>query len=208
MTNIQIDIITSRKLRRLKSWGSDQIMIADNYSVTKRLVNGGVMGQFSLVNLYMLDSNGNWAGTWSANELYTSLISVDVARIGALQTPDEYTVDQKMNWLFFGGRDIWGAPLAGYYEKDWRQASNPRMIGAVYAGNSVEVFEERVFHDVFFNGRTESEIVMSRIRTGWEVIQEVTAVDDLDRPILPKGRIILPILTRHASCWVMNRWLM
>lgn len=209
-------------IRTLKPWAYDAGMIADNYSVTKRLVliNGEwvAIGQFSLINLYMEDANG-WVNTWSANELFSELTHDELMKIKALQIADEYSVDTKMGWLTNGGPTgtKWISPMRLPDGGDWRTANRIQMIGATYAGEKVEVID-RQEKTISFNGKTET-VWMVRINTfkpsDWgktwfthpHLVQRVTAVDSGDGVIKPKGIIYLPLITRHASCWILERWL-
>lgn len=191
-------------LRTVKPWG-DPVMTADSYSVAKRLINGQVVGQFSLVQVYQTDALG-FIGDMGANTTARNVTSSELMYIASLQAADEFTVDQKMVWLLGGGNGKWGSPMRGEWGagETWKDARNVQMIAAVWAGQPVEVLEERTFYNVVWQGKVEPSVEMCRIKTGRVV--EVTAVNGGDRLILPKGHIFLPLWFR-ATPWVFRRWL-
>lgn len=203
---------STNRLRQLRPWG-DPVMFADTYSVFVRTINGQPIGQFSMVVPYMLDKSGNWLGDWSANTLSMPITHDQIMQIASIQVADDYTVDQKMGWLNGGGDGKWGFPMKSSLE--WEIATDLRLIGAIWAGQWVEIIDHAVF-TVNFNGKFET-IPMSRIKTfdDWPnlsrkhpQVQEVTAVDKQDSPILPKGHIWMPVLLKGASNWVFDRWLL
>lgn len=206
---------------RLKLWGDDPQVVADNYSVFRRLINGEPVAQFSHFQPYMLDYNGMWVGSWVSNDLYYRHDTASLMKIAALQ--NAANLQQVMNWLMYGGQGTWGAVMAGEYPTgaQWAEAINIRQIGAVYAGQLVEIVERRTFASVSYNGKVEDAIPMSRIRTfdpsqDWgktnathpHLVHEVTCVTKDDQPMhAPVGVVYLPLVFRHASIWLMDRHL-
>lgn len=178
------------------------IMIADGFDARQR----GNVGQFCMVTPYILRADGSWVGTWSSNSNHSP---IDLNRIAAMQTADEFDRDTKMRWLTIGESGefdgSWGSPCA--CTGDWRTATDGRMIGAVYAGNPVTVLETRTM-TVRFNERIET-VPMCRIQTGWDVVHKVTVIDRNNNNFgdRPRGRIYLPIWTQYAEYWLMERWL-
>jgi hypothetical protein len=200
----------SPTIRRLKRWAEDTGMIADNYSVFVRLVDGVPIGQFSHIQLYMLDGLGDWIGSWSSNDIFSSLTPNDLTRIAAMQITDGYTLAQKMNWLMYGGSGQWGGVMQAVYPTSarWMEAVNIKQIGAAYANNNVTILDTRTFVNVPYNGKEGAAVPMSRIKTGWDVIHEVTCVSKNDVTMsTPVGKVYLPLITKTDSVWVMNRWL-
>lgn len=211
----------SRTLRTLKAWGEDDGMIQDTYSVTQRLVNGEVVGQFSLIQLATFDNDGRFIG-WGANQEASKLSNGDLNRIAQMQVPDEFGLDAKMQWLTNGGNGEWGSPLKATYPPgpaSWRQADKIFQINAVYAGQQVQVIETDT-KTITFNGKRET-VPMSRIATfnrvtdwgyTWQshpwLVHKVTMADKNDRyGERPKGIIYLPLITKTANVWIMDRWL-
>ena len=178
-------------------------MQADSYDAKLR----GDVGQFGLVSVVQFDAAGNWIGDMSANTTFCNISTLELLYIASLQKPVQYTLDQIMGWLMWGGEDTWGAPMRGAWLKGqtWRDAKNVKMIGAVYAGQPVTLTgEQRVFR-LPWNGKTE-DVPMSRIKTG--TLQKVTVVDRANRyGEEPKGVIWLPLKFRTNSVWIPNRWL-
>lgn len=213
--NIITRFSRSGNFRIVKSWG-DPVMKADGYSTSVRLVlnpNTGQMermGQFSHVVPYQPTLGDS---TWSANDLACSLTNAQLLAIASIQQDDEYSVDQKMNWLTDSGDGSWGAPIR--CNGDWLLASDARLIAGVWAGQPVELTGEHSTFLVSFNDKVVN-VPMSRIYTfyDWSHISrthpqvvECTAVDANDRPILPHGHIYLPLVFRTGSVWVFDRWL-
>lgn len=229
MVNVQISVSVKspRIFRRLKKWG--QFREGDSYSVYERLVDrdddgevDDTIGQFSLIQLYMLDEDGEWIGGWSANQEAANLSNSDMLKIAALQVPDEFSLDAKMNTLMFGGSDKWGCPMRATYSSgaNWRNATNIKQISAAYAGQLVEILETRTFYNVPWQDRVEASVPMSRIKvftpadwgkthfTNPEIVHIVTVVDDNDiYGERLKGIVYLPLITKTQSCWVFDRWL-
>lgn len=204
-------------LRRVKWWGSSPQMTTDTYSVTKRLINGQVVAQFALIQVWSI-TDGVPFGDWSANTSATALTQATLNKIAALQ-PNDVPLQQKMDWLCFGGRDRWGSPLRAYYANgNWHEATAIKQINAIYAGNTVQVLETNLM-SIRWQGVTET-VPMCRIRTfqpdDWgathathpHLVHEVfgAAASPTDKQYTPKGRIFLPIICR-GDAWVMSRWL-
>jgi hypothetical protein len=134
-----------------------------------------------------------------------------------MQIPDDYNVEQKMQWLTWSGVDSWGAPMRIPGGGDWKTAPAVQMIGAVWAGNMVEVLERRSFI-VRYNGVLD-DVPMSRIRTFTRadfgksyatdphIVHNVLAVGGTDKPHYAKGKIYLPLIFKYASVWTFDRWL-
>ncbi len=194
----------SPNIRTVKKWGTPQ-MVADGYSAKIRVdpVTGEPVGQFALVQVYQLDSSGRYIGSMAANQTYKSLTRIEMITIAAQQTPDECTVDQKMVWLTDGCDGDWGAVIK--CSTDWQTTTDAKLIGAVYAGQPVEVLEQRTFTNVLWQGNIEASVPMSRIQVG--TIQKVTVVDKNDNyGERPKGVIYLPLWFRETP-WIFDRWL-
>lgn len=192
-------------IRTLKAWGG--AMTADSYSATVRVGPDGLpIGQFSHIQLYTLDANGR-PMDWGSNESASRLTLAQLLDIADMQpTGDGFTLNQKMEWLLYGGSDRWGAPMRAHYtDGKWWQATDIRIINAVYARNPVQVLSTTE-RRVQWKGVWQT-VPMCRIRTGRDVVHEVTCVDRNDRPILPKGKIVLPLVTRTEHVEVMERWL-
>ena len=193
---------SSEVVRIVKKWELPE-MQADSYDAKLR----GDVGQFGLVSVVQFDAAGNWIGDMSANTTFCNISTLELLYIASLQKPVQYTLDQIMGWLMWGGEDTWGAPMRGAWLKGqtWRDAKNVKMIGAVYAGQPVTLTgEQRVFR-LPWNGKTE-DVPMSRIKTG--TLQKVTVVDRANRyGEEPKGVIWLPLKFRTSSVWIFDRWL-
>ena len=193
---------SSEVVRIVKQWELPE-MQADSYDAKLR----GDVGQFGLVSVVQFDAAGNWIGDMSANTTFCNISTLELLYIASLQKPVQYTLDQIMGWLMWGGEDTWGAPMRGAWLKGqtWRDAKNVKMIGAVYAGQPVTLTgEQRVFR-LPWNGKTE-DVPMSRIKTG--TLQKVTVVDRANRyGEEPKGVIWLPLKFRTSSVWIFDRWL-
>ena len=191
-------------IRTLKPWGGP--MTADSYSATVRVGPDGLpIGQFSHIQLYTLDANGR-PMDWGSNETASRLTLRQLLDIADMQPDDGFTRDQKMDWLLFSGLDRWGSPLrAEYSDGKWWQATDIRIINAVYARNPVQVLSTTT-RRVQWRGVWQT-VPMCRIRTGWDVVHDVTCVNHSDVPILPRGRIVLPLVTRTEHVEVMERWL-
>lgn len=187
--------------RTVRKWGAAG-MVADTYSATVRTINGQPVGQFGLVQVYQL-VNGVYIGDMSANTTFCNISHSEMLAIADLQTADEYSVDTKMNWLTNGGSGAWGCPMS--CTGDWQTATDGKLIGAVYAGQPLEVLEQRTFTNVRWNGKIEAEVPMSRIKPG--TLQKVTVVDQADRyGEKPKGIVWLPLKFR-GEAWIFDRWL-
>lgn len=188
-------------LPRIRPWG-DPIMRADGYSTYIRTVNGQRYGQFSHVIPYMLDDQGNWLGSWSANYLKTAVTHQQMLDIADMQTADEFTVNQKMSWLTNGGDGTWGAPIK--CTGDWQKTTDAHLIGACWANTTIILADERKQFTIHFNSKVET-VWMRRVKL--PQVQECTAVGADDTPRLPKGKIILPVQMPGASNWIFERWL-
>lgn len=200
MTSVTVSIMSSKqtaKTLRVKRW-DESPMQADGFSASLL----GDVGQFARITPYFMQA-GVWVGSWSSNANYRVLYHNDLLRIAALQTDDEKTVDQKMNWLTAG--DTFASPI--FTEgRDWDVVANAHLAGAVYAGQPVTVIDHAT-KTIRFNGKTET-VPMSRIQTGWGVVQYVTAVSREDKYLLrPCGLVRLPIIVAFEETWLLDRWL-
>jgi hypothetical protein len=196
--------------RQLIRW-DNPIAIQDGYSAQFR----GNIGQFTMCPVYVTDQAGKWEGTWAENQMATPLTNDQMLQIAALQTADEFTVSQKMNWLMWGGTNTWGGPMKATYAKGslWREATNIKMITAVYADEWVEVIGHQ---NLFVDFADKKEVVgLSEIKTyqpnEWTLpnaTQKVTAVTDENvYQERPKGLVRLPIYFGNRRAWVFDRWL-
>lgn len=214
--NITIKYPTSRptsEVATLKNWGGS--MTADTFSTSVRLVAGKPMGQFALINVARFA--GSTFVDWGGNSGSVALTLNQYLRIASLQDTDT-PVAVKVGWLMYGGQDTWGAPMKGLYPDTarWMQATNIRMISAVYAGQQVEILERKPM-TVFWNGKRET-VTMCRVKDyapdTWNAANMilVSVVDAADRPgTMPNanvGRVKLPVWFGGYSGWVMERWLM
>lgn len=184
--------------------------------------NEGGIDQFAYLRAYQLDKNGVFIGDMSANNVGPTLSHFDMLHIAELQVPDEFTTDQKMEYLTCGGATggsgsvtngcIMDIPGGG----NWSTASAVNMVGAVWAGNQVEVLERRTFPNVRYGG-VVADIPMSRIqtfdrKTDWgktyfthpHIVHSVMAVGRDDIPHKPKGSVYLPIIFPFDSVWVFD----
>lgn len=187
-------------LRTLKGW-DDHVMMADGFSAFARPdATGNPIGQFALVTPYIV-RGGAWVGTWSSNSNAYKLTPAQVEAIQAMQVANGFTLKQKWGWLTYGGADTWGAPLRIAPD------GTVKIIAAVYAGNPVEVLERR---DILlsFNGAA-GMVSMSRIRTGFSVVHDVTTVDRNNTFYMqtPVGIVKLPLFANSDEWWLMDRWL-
>lgn len=189
-------------------------MIADAYTVEARKVQNAqgewvTVGQFGLLSVVQFDAAGNFIGDMSANSTFVRLSIVELNEIARMQTPDTFSLDQKMNWLLWAGEGTWGAPMSATWNskagETWRNAVNIRMIGAVYAGQPVTLTGESKMFRMTWQNKTE-DVLIHRIQTGTK--QKVTVVDRADRyGEEPKGVIWLPLWFRTNSVWIPDRWL-
>jgi len=165
--------------------------------------------------VHVTDMSGFWAGTYAENQIATRLTNAEMLRISGLQTRDAYDIDQKMNWMMWGGRDTWGGVMRAAYQNGdrWREATNIRMIASVYAGQWVEIIG-RANIKTRWDGQ-EQVIPMSEIKTYppalWgrgNSMQVVTSVSaDNVHSEQTKGIVRLPIYFGNRRAWVMDRWL-
>lgn len=206
---------------RLKGWGAE--MAAFDYSVTRKLVNGKPMGQFSHYVPVMLDAGGKQIINFSANQLPSTLNNAEWRKILALQEADEKTVAQKGRWLTNGGDGGWGSPMRAVYASSelYETPATVDLIAGIWAGQQVEILESRTFPKIAYNNdMVFTNVTMHRIRTftdaDWgktftthpHLVPMLSAVDGGDRPIKPQGIIYMPIIFRRAaSCWVFREWL-
>ena len=210
---VTVSSSTSRTLRTLIRW-DNPIAVRDGYSATARGdADGNPQGQFSMAPVYVTDAAGAWVGSWSHNDNATKLTTTELHKIGALQIPDVASVDDKMRWALWHGDGEWGGVLAGKYDSDWRNATDVRMIAAVYAGQVVEVIGHTI-RTIVFGGHTETA-GLSEIRTyqphEWTpaAVQLVTTVTkDNVYGENPRGKVRLPIYFGNRRAWVLDRWLL
>ncbi len=178
--------------------------------------NGEPQGQYSHAPVHITDAAGQWVGTYSENTLATRITNQNMRRIAAQQAPDEYTVKSKMNYAMWGGQDTWGSIMRASYANgdDWMNAQDIRMIGAVWAGQWVEVLESKTMLTTL-NGIREQSL-MWRIKTyqpdewglpnAWQKVTSVNA--DNVHGEKPHGTFWFPIwLGATRLSWVFDRWL-
>ena len=121
-----------------------------------------------------------------------------------------------MNYAMWGGQDTWGSIMRASYANgdDWMNAQDIRMIGAVWAGQWVEVLESKTMLTTL-NGIREQSL-MWRIKTyqpdewglpnAWQKVTSVNA--DNEHSEKPHGTFWFPVwlgVTRIS--WVFDRWL-
>ena len=195
--------ITTPEVRRLIDW-DNPIAIADGFSSARGQAPGETLGQFALFTPY-ITSNGVWVNDWSSNQNSMPITKEQMQRIAALQdTTRGYTLKQIMGWLTFGGKDKWGGPMRCVGE--WSDAINARMIAAVYAGGLVEVLEHKtIVTDKY------GTVPMVRIKTGWDQVHLIRAVDKANDMIkVQNDSVYLPLLAgrwTNAEWWLLDRWL-
>lgn len=208
-------------LAQLKGWGAD--MAAFDYSVMRKLVNGKPMGQFSHYVPVFLDAGGQQIINFSANQFFSTLNNAEWLKILALQIADEKTVAQKAGWLTNGGDGQWGSPMRALYANSaaYRTPATVDLIGALWAGQQVEILESRTFPKIQYNNdMVFTNVTLHRVRTftdaDWgktffthpQIVPMLSAVDGGDKPIKPQGTIYMPVIFRRAaSCWVFREWL-
>ena len=211
----------------LKKWEEDP-MPADSFSAKLR----GDVGQFSFIPFYIIDANGKWCGDWSANNNFSYLTHNDMMALADMQIADEFTVEQKMNWLTWDGLDQWGSPMrcvpVNGTSTKWSTAKYVKSIGAAWAGQRVEVIGHKTF-TVNYNDVIQ-DVPMSEMRmfsrADWgkthkdypHLVQKVTVVDRANRyGESPKGTIYMPVGFGTdfdfagnfipAKYYVFDRWL-
>ena len=202
----------SPNVRTFIRW-DNPIAIADGYCADARRVDGELVGQFSMCPIYVTDSNNVWAGTWAENQIATRLTPLELQKIAALQEADNFTVDQKMNWLTASAvPNGWGSPINTRGE-DWEVATDIKMIASCYAGQPVTLTGETMERVITLNGRTNKE-TLHRIKTyspaEWSRAncQIVTAVSkDNVYTEQTRGKIILPVYFKNRRAWALGRWL-
>jgi hypothetical protein len=206
---------------RLKRW--DELNPADTFSVKER--GGG--DQFGFYTPYIMDASGKWCGSRASNDNYSLLTEADMLAIRDMQEDDENTIEQKMQYLTSWG-DGWGGPMRVPGGGDWKNAERVKMIGAVYAGQKVEVLEHKTIYSDFL-GKKEN-LQMSRIRTFSRadfgksfathphLIQKMTGVNVHNQyRDKVKGTVYLPVALgpefdftgsfQPAQWWLMDRWI-
>lgn len=159
-------------LRTLRKWEE----LTDSRDVERYNANG--VDQFGYYSPYILDAAGKWVNDWAVNNLYSWLTHSDMLKIAAMQEPDEYTVEQKMNYLCVWG-DSWGNPMRVPGGYAWDEAPAVKLIGAYYAGQKVEVLETKEMLIDYMGTKTYTRMV--RVRT----FQQRDIKDD-------EGNIITP----------------
>lgn len=198
--------------RQLITW-ENQIAIKAGYCAACRPKdNEEPQGQFSMVPVHVINADGSWDRTYAENTLATNLTIGQLFAISRLQIPDDFSVDQKMTWATWGCRGTWGGIMRGD-GGEWTKATNIQMIASVYAGQWVEVLEEKPIWSNF--GGTWHWIQMSRIKTfqsnEWHLpgaTQLVTAVTSKNEHYdTPKGYFRMPIHFGDRTAWVFNDWL-
>lgn len=144
MTDVKISISFGTlpppgfSVRRVKRWGEDDVMLKATWDVRAR----GNMGQFSMIEPYLERADGSWVGSWGAvTPNFSYLTRSDILSIAAMQIPDEYTLQMKMNYLYNGENnavcEIWG-------DGDWQVAIQAKYGQMVHAGQMVAVADALV----------------------------------------------------------------
>lgn len=207
--------VTTPTRRQLIRWDNEIARIDGYCAACRPKEDGTPQGQYSMAPVHVTDLAGNWAGTYSENSLATRITNAEMLKIAALQTADTHSVSQKMNWAMDGGNNTWGQLMQATYNGggDWQNATDIRMIAAVWAGQWVEVVERAEFITTLNDKREMTP--MSRIRTyqpdEWHLpfaTQLVTSVSDRNvYSEQPKGRFWWPIYFGNREAWVFDRWL-
>lgn len=197
---------TTPNLRTLKKWSelTDPLDISE-FSSARGAPEGQTLPQQQIYTTYLMIDD-KWVGDWSVNAQSVTISNADLQRIGAMQSTDTFTPDEKMSHVTGAGSGKWGQAIQATYtpSSNWKAAVNIRMNQCPYGGNTVEVLERRVM-DV----DTYGTVPMVRIKTGWDQVHTYTAVTrDNVHYTEVKGRIVLPLLAR-AGCewWILERWL-
>ena len=208
----QVSIINSSNFRQLITWESF-IAIKDGYcSFCRPNDEGEAQAQYSMAPVYIPGT-----GNFSENTNATPITNAQMLKIASLQFPNsQFTIDQQMNWAMDGGNNTWGQIMRASYLNGslWRDATNIKMIAAVYAGETVEILEYRDILLRDFDGGIRMT-PMARIRTfqpdewGDEgSMQYVTAVTVNNKHgYSPKGMFRMPIYFGNREAWVFARWL-
>lgn len=197
---------TNSELRTLRKWSelTDPLDISE-FSSARGAPEGQTLPQQQIYTTYLMIDD-KWVGDWSVNAQSVTISNADLQRIGAMQSTDTFTPDEKMSHVTGAGSGKWGQAIQATYtpSSNWKAAVNIRMNQCPYGGNTVEVLERRVM-DV----DTYGTVPMVRIKTGWDQVHTYTAVTrDNVHYTEVKGRIVLPLLAR-AGCewWILERWL-
>ena len=197
---------TTPNLRTLKKWSElTEPLDISEFSSARGAPEGQTLPQQEIYTPYLM-IGGKWVGDWSVNAQSVTISNADLQRIGAMQSTDTFTPDEKMSHVTGAGSGKWGQAIQATYtpSSNWKAAVNIRMNQCPYGGNTVEVLERRVM-DV----DTYGTVPMVRIKTGWDQVHVYTAVTrDNVHYTEVKGRIVLPLLAR-AGCewWILERWL-
>ncbi len=207
---IRIEFPRTVTRRQLIRW-DHPVAIADAYCAACRPDDlGRAQGQYSMAPVHIPGT-----GNYSENTNATPITNAEMRKIAALQIPDTYSVAQKMNWAMDGGNDTWGQIMRATYSggNDWQNATNIRMIAAVWAGQWVEVVERAEFITTLNDKRETSK--MSRIRTyqpdEWHLPFATQLVTSVTKENVyseqPHGRFWWPIYFGNRAAWVFDRWL-
>lgn len=124
--SIKIDRVSSSlNLRRVKKWGSDAIMIQDGFDVN----------QVETSNFQAVKAYAKGVGFGGVSN-FLRIPHNEVLKLLAMQIPDNYTYDQKLEWLCSHRGSIY------MYENetdDWRTAPTVRWGTITLGGNLVQV---------------------------------------------------------------------
>lgn len=170
------------ELRTVLSWDYP-LMQSYGFDVSRGA--GDPIGQFQVIPLYVVDSLGNWCGTWSAVSNYNKLTHSDMMNVARTQLlehhisafdmtdnqilnmistvlPDGYSLKQKMGWLYqsmvaYGSpaQEMWGLG-------DWYKTSEGRFGTMVHGGQLVAVSTDFQFFNVQMPTRSHKEYVGMR----------------------------------------------
>lgn len=196
----------SGNIRMLRTWAQlTEPKDIEEFSSKRGAPEGQTLPQQAIYTPY-LTLNDVWIGSWSVNGNSPAITNADLQRIGAMQSRDSFTPDEKMSHISAGGKDAWGQAIRATYDPstNWRAAVNIRMNQCPYAENPVEVLERRVMTvDTF------GTVPMVRIKTGWDCVHVYTAVTrDNVHYTEVKGKIVLPLLAKAGyEWWLKESWL-
>jgi len=210
--------LSPSNIRTLRKWSE----LTHPLDVKRYNANG--TDQFGYYNVYITDAAGKWCGDWSNNNLRSKLDANDMAKVAAMQVPDESTIAAKMDWFCYGQRGTTGAPMIS---TNWMLGAE--MIVNFYPGQKVEVLETKTLF-IDWQGVKDYQ-PMVRLRTfsrsdfgkTWashpHLVHKVTAVSGANSyREKVKGTVYSPVALGPdfdfagnfvpAQWWVMERWLL
>ena len=190
-------------------------------------LNANGLDQFGYYPPFIRNADGVWCGDWSVNNNWSYLTHADMLKIAEMQIDDDFTVEQKMQYLTAWG-DSWGNPMRVPGGLPWYQAPLVKMIGAYYAGQVVEVLERRSIYCEWQG--VKGYVPMSRVKSfsradfgkthasNPELVHIMTGVSRTNTyREKVKGIVYLPVALGSdfdfagtfvpAQHWLMDRWL-